>query len=211
MKQKKCRLLLCIALVGMITAIILVYKGRKVQAQIQLQEDLAQRVIRFHVRANSDSDEDQRVKLRVKEAVITYLEPLFAQSESLEESRRILTEQIPQIEAIAKETLDREGHSDSVTAYFERSYFPAKMYADVVFPPGEYEAFRIDIGVHEGKNWWCVLYPPLCFVDGVYGELPDSSKEVLKNVLTADEYRAITEVRYQYRWKYLTFLNRFMN
>ena len=82
-----------------------------------------------------------------------------------------------------------------------------KSYADVTFPPGEYEAFRIDIGDAEGRNWWCVLYPPLCFVDAVYGELPKESKEQLKNVLTDDEYNAITKVRYKYRFKYLTFLN----
>ena len=82
-----------------------------------------------------------------------------------------------------------------------------KSYADVTFPPGEYEAFRIDIGDAEGRNWWCVLYPPLCFVDAVYGELPKESKEQLKNVLTDDEYNSITKVRYKYRFKYLTFLN----
>ena len=85
-----------------------------------------------------------------------------------------------------------------------------KTYADVTFPQGEYEAFRIDIGEANGKNWWCVLYPPLCFVDSVYGELPESSKEELKNVLTDDEYNAITDVQYKYKFKYLKFLNKFI-
>ena len=95
-----------------------------------------------------------------------------------------------------------------VAVYFENSYFPMKSYGDVTFPPGEYEAFRIDIGDHDGKNWWCVLYPPLCFVDTSYGVLPDTSKDTLKNILTEDEYNAITNTRVEYRCKYLTFLNR---
>ena len=95
-----------------------------------------------------------------------------------------------------------------VAVYFENSYFPMKSYGDVTFPPGEYEAFRIDIGAHDGKNWWCVLYPPLCFVDTSYGVLPDTSKDTLKNILTEDEYNAITNTRVEYRCKYLTFLNR---
>ena len=94
-----------------------------------------------------------------------------------------------------------------VAVYFENSYFPMKSYGDVTFPPGEYEAFRIDIGAHDGKNWWCVLYPPLCFVDTSYGVLPDTSKDTLKNILTEDEYNAITNTRVEYRCKYLTFLN----
>ena len=95
-----------------------------------------------------------------------------------------------------------------VAVYFDNSYFPMKSYGDVTFPPGEYEAFRIDIGAHDGKNWWCVLYPPLCFVDTSYGVLPDTSKDTLKNILTEDEYNAITNTRVEYRCKYLTFLNR---
>jgi stage II sporulation protein R len=76
----------------------------------------------------------------------------------------------------------------------------------VTFPPGEYEAFRIDIGEAQGQNWWCVLYPPLCFVDSAFGVLPEESKQELKNILTEDEYNAITE-KGNYRFKYLRFLN----
>ena len=80
-----------------------------------------------------------------------------------------------------------------VKVYFENCYFPVKSYGDVTFPPGEYEAFRIDIGESAGKNWWCVLYPPLCFVDTVYGVVPDESKDKLKNVLNEEEYHAVVD------------------
>jgi len=83
-----------------------------------------------------------------------------------------------------------------------------KSYGDMTFPPGKYEAFRIDIGEASGRNWWCVLYPPLCFVDAVYGVVPDESKDELKNVLTEDEYRVVSGEKVQYRFKYLKFLNK---
>ena len=100
------------------------------------------------------------------------------------------------------------GSKEDVSVYFENCYFPMKSYGDMTFPPGEYEAFRIDIGEASGRNWWCVLYPPLCFVDAVYGVVPDESKDELKNVLTEDEYRVVSGEKVQYRFKYLKFLNK---
>ena len=87
-------------------------------------------------------------------------------------------------------------------------YFTTRQYGDLSLPAGNYDAVRILLGDGGGKNWWCVLYPPLCFVDTSYGVLPDTSKDTLKNILTEDEYNAITNTRVEYRCKYLTFLNR---
>ena len=80
----------------------------------------------------------------------------------------------------------------------------------MTFPPGEYEAFRVDIGDAKGRNWWCVLYPPLCFVDAVYGEVPEESKEELKGILTEDEYRTVSGDNVSFRFKYLKFLNKYL-
>ena len=168
---------------------------------------LSSHIIRFHVRANSDSEKDQQLKINVKEKVVQYIEPLLKDSCSIDESRDILKEHIPEIRETAVKQLEADGSDDSVDVYFEESYFPAKTYGDVTFPPGEYEAFRIDIGDAQGRNWWCVLYPPLCFVDATYGVLPDQSKNQLKNILTEDEYNAITETQCHYRFKYMKFLN----
>ena len=85
-----------------------------------------------------------------------------------------------------------------------------KTYGDMTFPPGEYEAFRVDIGEAQGKNWWCVLYPPLCFVDAVYGEVPEESKEELKGVLTEEEYSMVSGGNVKFRFKYLKIFNRFI-
>jgi stage II sporulation protein R len=207
MKSKKCRLLICIAIVIIVSLVIVKEEVKTDIDACRIQESIAQNIIRFHVRANSDSDSDQQLKLKVKNEVTALLQPMLTNSDSVEQSRSIIAQHMQDIKDTALDTIHNEGYSYDVDVYFEKSYFPMKSYADVTFPPGEYEAFRIDIGDAEGRNWWCVLYPPLCFVDAVYGELPKESKEQLKNVLTDDEYNAITKVRYKYRFKYLTFLN----
>lgn len=207
MKSKKCRLLICIAIVIIVSLVIVKEEVKTDIDACRIQESIAQNIIRFHVRANSDSDSDQQLKLKVKNEVTALLQPMLTNSESVEKSRNIIAQHMQDIKDTALDTIHNEGYSYDVNVYFEKSYFPMKSYADVTFPPGEYEAFRIDIGDADGRNWWCVLYPPLCFVDAVYGELPKESKEQLKNVLTDDEYNAITKVRYKYRFKYLTFLN----
>ena len=156
-------------------------------------EGISESIIRFHVRANSDSQEDQEVKLKVKEAVVDYIRPALSESDSLSESRAILEAERDNIRNVAIKTLRDNGFMEDVSVYFEKSYFPVKSYGDVTFPAGYYEAFRVDIGDAEGKNWWCVLYPPLCFVDAVYGVVPEGSKEKLAGVLTDEEYKTVTD------------------
>jgi len=195
-------------IVIMLVIIIAVCTYRK-QDMLEMQKGIAQELIRFHVRANSDSDSDQKLKLMVKDSIITYLEPKLSQSRSIDETRQILNNNMDVIRNVAVQTLVANGSDYSVKVYFEESYFPMKSYGDITLPPGDYEAFRVDIGESEGKNWWCVLYPPLCFVDATHGTLPDSSKEKLKNILTDDEYKTITntESNTVFKFKYLTFLN----
>ena len=206
MRKKKHRLFMFFVIIAAASAAVITYKS-SMAAENRLQEDLARQIIRFHVRANSDSERDQQLKLKVKDRVVEYLSPLLENSESIEESKEILSQSVDTIKEIAVQALNEEGADNSVNVYFEESYFPMKSYADVTFPPGVYEAFRIDIGDSLGKNWWCVLYPPLCFVDSSCGVLPDESKQKLKNILTEDEYNAITDTQYVYRFKILTFLN----
>lgn len=205
--KKRHRLLTFLILISVMTAGVVGYRGKAQEAESAIQQGIASRIIRFHVRANSDSERDQALKLAVKDAVVTYLRPMLSQSKSVEESRQLLADHAEEIKAVAEETLQSKGSSQTVQVYFENSYFPMKSYGDMTFPPGVYEAFRIDIGESVGKNWWCVLYPPLCFVDATYGILPEESKQTLENVLTEDEYNAITKTQCVYRFKYLTFLN----
>lgn len=196
----------------MLVAILVVgYRMYYNYKQSKIIEGIAENIIRFHVRAESDSSEDQELKMKVKENVIRYIKPFLEKSESLDQSREILEQHTEDIKEIAIKTLRDEGSDAPVNVYFEHSFFPVKEYGDMVFPAGQYEAFRIDIGEANGKNWWCVLYPPLCFVDSAYGVVPEESKLELSKHLTKDEYEAITRSRgsknYKVKFKYLTFLN----
>ena len=122
-------------------------------------------LIRIHVLASSNSDTDQQLKLKVKDDVIRYLQPALKQSDSLAESRRIILSSLPQIEQTALQTLQQNGCEDTVTLQYGHFDFPVKYYGSFSLPAGNYEALRILIGEGKGRNWWCVLFPPLCFTD----------------------------------------------
>lgn len=162
-------------------------KGRK------LQEGIAQKIIRFHVIADSDDEQDQMLKLKVKENVVRELEDVLAEADNVDTARELIQANIPQIEAVARETLDAEGCSKEVKAGLTNCYFPVKQYGEFTFPDGEYEALRVTIGSGQGKNWWCVMYPRLCFVDSLYGVVPETSKRELKKQLTEEEYEEIMQ------------------
>lgn len=178
----------------------------------ELQKGIAEKIVRFHVIANSDSNEDQQLKLKVKEAVVEYIAPYLSESCSIDESKEILLNNQEKLISIAKDVIFENGYNYDVTAKLEKIYFPTKSYGNYTFPPGEYEAFNIRIGKSEGKNWWCVLYPPLCFIDISHGVVTEESDNMLENILTTDEYKAVSgEEKVQYRFKYLTFLNNIFN
>ena len=182
-------------------------------SEYRTQKEIADNIIRLHVRANSDSDKDQNLKLKVKDAVVSYLQKELSSADSLDDARNILYDDSAQIKDIAQTVIKSEGMSYNVKVYFEKSYFPLKTYGDMSFPPGKYEAFRIDIGEAGGHNWWCVLFPPLCMVSQSYSVVPDDSKQMLKNVLSDEAYDTVTmqdlsNDRYRVRFKYLTFLNK---
>ncbi|MDV4149503.1 stage II sporulation protein R [Clostridium sp. AL.422] len=141
-------------------------------------EDIVNEIIRFHVIANSNSDEDQSLKLKVRDRVIEFVSSSLKNSKSLDESRQFIINNKNDIEAIAKSVINENGYTYNVSSALSKENFPDKVYGDVVFPQGEYEAYRILIGDAEGENWWCVMFPPLCFVDGTK-EVVDS-KEVVK-------------------------------
>lgn len=162
------------------------------QANDAMQKEIAEKIIRFHVRANSDSEEDQALKLLVKDRVVAYLSDAMKASGSKTDSTSYIETHLEDIERIASEVIAEEGYSYEVSAYMTNEFFPTKSYGDVTIPCGNYDAFRIDIGENAGKNWWCVLYPPLCFVQGSYGVATDETKMLLKNVLDEDEFEYIS-------------------
>lgn len=122
-------------------------------------------LIRLHVLANSDSERDQQLKLRVRDSVIAYLAPYLEPATNVQQARQIVLAQQQQLAEIAKKTIAANGYDYPVTVQIGDFDFPLKAYGNLVLPAGKYEAVRILIGKAEGKNWWCVLFPPLCFID----------------------------------------------
>lgn len=169
--------------------------------QINMQRELAKEVFRFHVLANSDSEEDQALKMQVKEAVIAYMKQELPDSDSVELTKSWAKANTHEITEVAKQVIRDEGYDYPVTAKVVTCDFPAKTYGDITFPAGKYEALRIEIGEAKGQNWWCVLYPNLCFVDAVHAVVPDKGKEELKKVLDEDTYEMVTATtRFRIKW-----------
>lgn len=169
--------------------------------QAHMQADLAEEVFRFHVLANSDSEEDQALKMKVKEEVLAYMKQELPESESVEMTKTWAKANIDTIVAVAQQVIFEEGYDYLVTAEVTTCDFPEKTYGDITFPAGEYEALRIEIGEAEGQNWWCVLFPNLCFIDAVHAVVPDEGKEDLKEVLEEDTYEMVTATtRFKIGW-----------
>lgn len=124
-----------------------------------------QNLIRFHVVANSDSPEDQDLKNKVRDGILKEISPLLARSQSLDESRQLLLELRPAMKDIAQRVLVERGANYEVTTRYGEESFPTKSYGTLILPAGQYEAVQVVIGEGKGANWWCVLFPPLCFVD----------------------------------------------
>ena len=159
----------------------------------EVQEGIAGKIFRLHVVANSDKEEDQELKLDVKKTVVDYLSRRLGSGADLEETREYVLENLPEIEQAALKTIEEQGKDYPVSAVVEKTYFPDKTYGDCTFPAGEYEALNIRIGKGEGKNWWCVLYPSLCFIDDTWGIVSREKKEELREILTEEEFRAVLE------------------
>ena len=160
-----------ILMIAVIIGIIYTYlAGVRTEAS-DIQKEIAENVLRFHVIANSDSEEDQELKMKVKEAVISYLEEdLNQENLSLEETKAIVEEKKEDVIRLAEQVIRENGYNYSVSAALPKDYFPIEAYGYAVLPAGEYEAFRIEIGDSKGKNWWCILYPPLCMIDDNFDE-----------------------------------------
>lgn len=148
------------------------------------------KIIRFHVIANSNSEEDQELKLKVRDEIIKSLNQKLQESENISESRKILHDNMDFIEETAHRTLLKNGYIYPVKANLGMTWIPEKTYGSLTFPAGEYEALNVIIGEGEGENWWCVLYPPLCLIDS---SKPNEEIDIDKSlsILTKDQYQMV--------------------
>jgi len=154
-----------------------------------IQRDIADNVLRFHVMAHSDEDEDQALKERVRLDILAEFAGPLASSPDIEETRRALTEYLPAIQSLAEESIRRQGFDYPVTADISRVFFPTRHYGGMSFPPGKYEAVQIIIGDGAGSNWWCLMFPPLCYVNMTASE---AGRQQMEDTLSVEGFRLLT-------------------
>jgi len=164
------------------------YRQYKVQ---QVQQQLAEKVLRFHVLANSDVQEDQELKLAVRDAIGGYMKERMNGVSSKAVCQDIVAQEIPYIEQVAHAVIEKEGYDYPVEAKLTTCDFPEKTYGEYTFPAGSYDALRVTIGEGEGKNWWCVMYPNMCFTNSMYEIVDETSEKALRAVLDEEEYEAV--------------------
>lgn len=150
-------------------------------------------VFRLHVIANSDTKEDQDLKYKVRDNLIEYMNSLCKDVTSKEEAIKISKLHEEDFLNIANNTIKENGYSYPVTIEFGNFSFPTKDYGDISLPAGYYDALRVKIGEAKGQNWWCVMFPPLCFVNVSSGIVPEESKELIKQELNDEEYSIVTK------------------
>ena len=156
-----------------------------------------QRVVRLHVLANSDSEADQALKLKVRDQILKVAEPVLEDSSDREEARAALSAALPELEQAAEETIAAAGYDYSVTARLEETSFPTREYDGFALPAGEYLALRVVIGAGAGQNWWCVVFPPLCAAASA-----DVPTVAVAAGLSEDQVSLITEADQGYQLKF---------
>lgn len=164
---------------------------------LQEQDALERKMIRLHVIANSNTQEDQALKLRVRDEVLSCATDLLEASENMAEAETRIEAALPQIEQTAREKIRAEGYAYQVSARLEQTEFPTKEYDGFSLPSGEYLALRVIIGEGEGENWWCVVFPPLCTAAAT-----DLEETAIATGLGEDDLSLITEENQGYVLKF---------
>ena len=170
--------------------------------------DIANSVFRLHVLANSDSEEDQNLKLKVRDNLLKYMNEICSDCTSKDEAISKVYEYQDNFKQVALDTIHKEGYSYDVKINIGNFEFPTKDYGDISLPAGFYDALRVEIGEAKGKNWWCVMFPPLCFVDVSSGVVPDESKELLEDNLSDEEFALVSkddDLKVKFKFKLLEF------
>ena len=173
-----------------------------------VSEDLENSVFRLHVIANSDSKEDQNLKYIVRDKLLQYMNSYLSNTSTKEDAIKIANEHLDEFKQVAINTIKEQGYSYNVNVKVGNFEFPTKTYGDISLPAGFYDALRVEIGEAKGQNWWCVMFPPLCFVDVTSGAVPEESKKELQNNLSEEEFALISDNQssnIQFKFKLLEF------
>ncbi len=175
-----------------------------------ISTDISNSVFRLHVLANSDSKEDQDLKYKVRDSLLNYMNSICSNCSNKEEAINLVEQNQKIFKQIALDTIHNEGYNYDVNINIGNFEFPTKTYGDISLPTGFYDALRVEIGNAKGQNWWCVMFPPLCFVDVSSGIVPDESKELLDENLTDEEFSIVSDTsnkNIQFKFKLLEFFN----
>jgi len=177
------------------------------QKDNKLTGRIAPNILRFHVLANSNTAWDQQVKTETKSFILDILRPCPASSK--EELSSYINEHKEELETQTNAYLAQKGCQYHASISITKSYFPTKAYGDLVLPCGTYDTVQVELGQARGRNWWCVLYPKLCFIDATHSVLPEESRQELKYLLSEDDYLALFEEpsRIHIRLKLLQFFD----
>ncbi|MBS6196437.1 MAG: stage II sporulation protein R [Clostridiales bacterium] len=181
---------------GLLAAVLF---GGPSEKEQEVQRQIADEILRFHVLANSNAPEDQKEKLRVRDAVVRELNPLLQGASSKRETKELVKNELERV----KETAEEIVYPKPVEVSLTSDWFPEKIYGDCTFPEGEYDALRIEIGEAAGRNWWCVLYPMLCFKEASRPVVSEEGEEMLEGVLDETAYDFIlhpVKTKIRFRW-----------
>ena len=162
-----------------------------------ISTDISNNLFRLHVIANSDSKEDQDLKYIVRDKLIEYMNSLIPNCKNKQEVINIAYSHIDDFKQIAQDTVKANGFDYDVNVEIGNFEFPTKHYGDISLPAGFYDALRVKIGKATGQNWWCVMFPPLCFVDVTSGVVPEESKKDLEDNLSDEEFALISDNKSQ--------------
>lgn len=155
-------------------------------------KSISEKLIRFHVVANSDEYSDQKVKLEIRDVILKKIGQGLSSCRTRQESLSYLNEKLSYIDNIANEMLAKNGKKYTAKSYLGNFNFPIKQYGDITLPEGRYTALKVMLGEGGGKNWWCVMFPPLCFIDITRGITTEETNKSLGKVLSSDEVKSIT-------------------
>lgn len=167
-----------------------------------ISEGLAENIFRLHILANSDSEEDQNLKLKVRDAILDYMNTLTADMSDKQAVIALSKEHTADFQKIAEQVIHENGYNYSVNIEIGNFYFPTKYYGNISLPAGNYDALKIDIGEAKGQNWWCSLFPPLCFVSISSGVIDEEGEEYLKETLSEEEFSIVSEASSEVEFKF---------
>ena len=175
-----------------------------------MSTDIANNVLRLHVLANSNSEEDQNLKYKVRDNLLSYMNEICGNCSTKQEAITLVEKSKEKFKQIAIDTIKNEGYYYDVNINIGNFEFPTKDYGDISLPAGFYDALRVEIGEAKGRNWWCVMFPPLCFVDVSSGVVPDNSKELLESNMSEEEFALVSDnsnTEIKFKFKLLEFFN----